>query len=286
MGVILSIVFVIAGVLVYDYFTARRWQQVTSGVRNDIVFANRNKEYGAYVIRRDNDKHMVLIMGGLILLMAIAFGIFKFIQSIPEEVVDIKKNTSQVDFKPAPALEDVPPPPPPPPTPPMEEIVKFLPPVITNDAVEDEIKLQDELEDKKTGAVDQKGDPNAIGDGILGEPEPDKTEPEPEKPAEVFTFVEEEAKFNGDMNEYIVKKLVYPPDAIDLGLQGRCYLKFVVEVDGQVSNVSVVKGVPDCPQCDKEAIRVVKSMPNWKPGKNGGKAVRVWCQIPLNFTLH
>lgn len=283
MLVILSIVCVIAGVSLYDYFTARKWQQVTSDVRNDIVFENRNKEYGAYVIRRDNDKHMVLIMGGLILLMGITFGIFKIIQNMPEEEVIIKKNESQVDFKPAPPLEDVPPPPPPPPTPPMEKIQKFLPPVITTQAVEEQIEIPDET--VKTGTVNQNGDPNATGTGIK-EPEPDpEPEPEPEKPEEVFTFVEEDAAFNGNMLEFVQKKMVYPPDAIDMGLQGKCYLKFVVEKDGQISNVSVVKGVPDCPQCDKEAIRVIKSMPPWKPGKNGGKTVRTWCQIPLNFTL-
>lgn len=283
MLVILSIVCVIAGVSLYDYFTARKWQQVTSDVRNDIVFENRNKEYGAYVIRRDNDKHMVLIMGGLILLMGLTFGIFKFIQNMPVEEVIIKKNEHQVNFNPAPPLEDVPPPPPPPPTPPMEQVQKFLPPVITTEQIEEQIEIPD---DKiKTGTETVKGDPNSTGTGIIN-PEPDpEPDPEPEKPAEVFTFVEEEAAFNGNMNEFVVKKMVYPPDAVELGLTGKCYLKFVVETDGQISNVSVVKGVPDCPQCDREAIRVIKSMPPWKPGKNGGKAVRTWCQIPLNFTL-
>lgn len=283
MGVILSIVFVIAGVLLYDYFAAKRWQQVTSGVRNDIVFENRNKEYGAYVIRRDNDKHMVFIMGGLVLLMGLTFGIFKFIQSIPEEELLVKKNESQVDFKPAPPLEDVPPPPPPPPTPPMEKIQRFLPPVITNEQIEEQITIPDET--VKTGTVNQNGDANSTGTGIIiPDPEPDP-EPEPEKIPEVLTFVEEDAAFNGNMLEFVQRKMVYPPEAIEMGLQGKCYLKFIVEMDGQISNVSVVKGVPDCPQCDKEAIRVIKLMPNWKPAKNQGKVVRQWCQIPLNFTL-
>jgi TonB family protein len=62
------------------------------------------------------------------------------------------------------------------------------------------------------------------------------------------------------------------------------YLRFVVEKNGQVSNVSVVKGLS--PECDKAAVKVVRDMPNWKPGKNGGRAVRQWCTLPINFTLN
>ncbi|MFN5417932.1 MAG: TonB family protein [Flavobacteriia bacterium] len=98
-----------------------------------------------------------------------------------------------------------------------------------------------------------------------------------------------EARFAGtadEMNKFLTENLVYPPDAIDLGLQGKCYLKFIVEVDGTITHVSVVKGVPDCPQCDKEAIRVVKMMPPWLPETIQGQKVRSWGQLPLNFTLH
>lgn len=105
---------------------------------------------------------------------------------------------------------------------------------------------------------------------------------------DILTFVEEEAEFPGGlekMKEWITKNLIYPAIAKEMGVQGRCYLKFVVEIDGQISNISVVKGVPDGSPCDKEAIRLLKSMPRWKPGKNNGKAVRQWCQVPIIFTL-
>lgn len=97
-----------------------------------------------------------------------------------------------------------------------------------------------------------------------------------------------EARFAGtadEMNKFITENLVYPPDAVDLGLQGKCFVKFVVEVDGTLTHVSIVKGVPDCPQCDKEAIRVVKMMPPWIPETFQGKKVRSWAQLPINFTL-
>ncbi len=88
-----------------------------------------------------------------------------------------------------------------------------------------------------------------------------------------------------NLSAFIQKRLVYPQTAIEAGLQGKCYLKFVVNIDGSVSNVSVVRGVPDCPECDREAVRVIRQMKDWKPGVNEGKQVRSWMQLPINFTL-
>ena len=105
------------------------------------------------------------------------------------------------------------------------------------------------------------------------------------KEEEIFTFVDEEAQFNGSIGEFIQKKLVYPQTAIELGVQGKCYLKFTVNTDGSIADVHVVRGVPDCPECDKEATRVIRAMPNWKPGKMNGKEVRTYVQVPINFTL-
>jgi protein TonB len=87
------------------------------------------------------------------------------------------------------------------------------------------------------------------------------------------------------MNAFLASNIKYPETAIKLGLQGKCYLKFVVSENGNVSNVNVVKGVTDCPECDKEAIRVVRSMPNWKPAKMNGKAVNSFYTLPVSFKL-
>lgn len=80
MTVIICVALVVAGVSLYDYFSARRWQQVTSSDRNEIVFTNRNKEYGAYILRRDYDKRMVLIMVGVATTIGLTFGIFTYIK--------------------------------------------------------------------------------------------------------------------------------------------------------------------------------------------------------------
>ena len=72
---------------------------------------------------------------------------------------------------------------------------------------------------------------------------------------------------------------------MDLGLQGKCYLQFVIETDGSVSNVRVTRGVPDCPECDKEAIRFMKNMPAWIPGTYNGKPVISTMNMYIKFTM-
>lgn len=285
MGVIIAIVLLIAVVSLYDYFTAKNWQQVTSATRNEIVFTNRNREYGAFTLRRDYDKRMVFIMLGLIVFIGISFGTYLFIKSMPEEVVELPKiDTSNLAI-PAPPEEDIPPPPEETPPPPMEKTVAFLPPVVVDIPVEDQIPPQEAMENTKADTKTNNTEEENWSPPVVGEKVEEVVE---KKVEEVFTFVDEEASFNGGpkaMNEYIQKKLNYPQTAIEMGIQGKCYLKFIVNTDGSVQDVSVLRGVPDCPECDREAVRVIRSMPNWKPGKMNGKSVRTWLQIPINFTL-
>jgi protein TonB len=104
--------------------------------------------------------------------------------------------------------------------------------------------------------------------------------------AEVFTIVEEMPSYPGGdlkMYEYLGKNIKYPQIARESGIQGRVFVNFVVEPDGSVSNVKVLRGIGG--GCDEEAIRVVKSMPHWKPGKQRGKAVRVSYTLPVVFKL-
>ncbi len=103
---------------------------------------------------------------------------------------------------------------------------------------------------------------------------------------EIFQIVEEMPAFPGGeqkLLEYVAKNTKYPQIARESGIQGRVFIGFVVEPDGSVSNVKVLRGIGG--GCDEEAVRVIKSMPKWKPGKQRGKAVRVSYQIPVNFKL-
>ena len=103
---------------------------------------------------------------------------------------------------------------------------------------------------------------------------------------EIFQIVEEMPSFPGGdvkLMEYIAKNIKYPQIARESGIQGRVFIGFVVEPDGSISNVKLLRGIGG--GCDEEAMRVIKSLPKWKPGKQRGKAVRVSYQIPVMFKL-
>lgn len=106
---------------------------------------------------------------------------------------------------------------------------------------------------------------------------------------ERFTVVETMPEFPGgpmEMMKFVQKNLNYPLTAKEVGLTGKCFLRFVINADGHVSDIEVLKGVPGCPQCDKEAMRVASIMPLWKPGMQNGKAVPVFFNLPISFNLY
>jgi len=106
------------------------------------------------------------------------------------------------------------------------------------------------------------------------------------KEEEIFVFVEENAGYVGGEDariKYLMDNIKYPIMAKESSIQGTVYLKFVVEKDGSVSNVTVLRGIGG--GCDDEVVRVLKSMPKWKPAKQRGRAVRVWFNMPIKFTL-
>lgn len=101
----------------------------------------------------------------------------------------------------------------------------------------------------------------------------------------VYGPIEEPAEFIGNLKEYIAANLVYPERAKKEGIEGKCYLQFTIDTVGNVSNVQLKKGLPDCPECDQEALRMVQNMPPWKPGRVGGKLVNSKFNLPVKFTL-
>ena len=110
-------------------------------------------------------------------------------------------------------------------------------------------------------------------------------QPEP-KPAEdkIFDVVEQQPTFKeGDVRAWLARNMQYPPVAAENGIQGRVVVGFVVERDGSISHVQILRGVD--PSLDKEAMRVVKSMPKWNPGMQNGSPVRVKYNVPVQFKL-
>ena len=121
---------------------------------------------------------------------------------------------------------------------------------------------------------------------VIEEYVPVEVEEEEVQEQEIFQIVEEMPAYPGGeqkLMEFISKGIKYPQIARETGIQGRVFVGFVLEPDGSVSNVKVLRGIGG--GCDEEAMRVVKSMPKWKPGKQRGKAVRVSYMLPVNFKL-
>jgi len=124
-------------------------------------------------------------------------------------------------------------------------------------------------------------------DFIPPAPIPAKTT-EPKSGEEVFMYVDESAEFPGGMaamKQFLADNIVYPQAALDKGVQGKCYVTFVVTATGEISNVRLVRGIADCLECDMEVVRVIKLMPKWKPARNGGKNVNSYFNLPVSFTL-
>lgn len=105
---------------------------------------------------------------------------------------------------------------------------------------------------------------------------------------EIYTVVDEAPEFQGGMPklyEFIIKNFKYPQKEREAGIQGRVFVRFVIEKDGSIGNTEVLKGVKDASALDDEAVRVVKSLPSWKPGKVAGKAVRTYYNLPISIKL-
>lgn len=118
----------------------------------------------------------------------------------------------------------------------------------------------------------------------------DIVEAEPVKPKEeeIYAYVEEAASFPGGneaLKAFISKNLRYPEKMNETHISGKVYLKFIVSETGEISDIKIAKGIPDCKECDDEAIRMTKSMPKWIPGKNNGKAVKSYYYLPVKFQL-
>ncbi|MEQ9188225.1 MAG: energy transducer TonB [Cryomorphaceae bacterium] len=158
-------------------------------------------------------------------------------------------------------------PPPPPPPPPQTTIIEI---------VEDDEELEDELE-----IEDTESDEDEIIEFV---DIPEETAEEPQ----IFTIVEENPEFPGGeraLFEYLGKNTKFPAIAKDAGIQGIVYVQFVVMEDGSINDdmITILRGVH--PALDAEAIRVVKGMPDWKPGRQRGKSVRVYYKLPFRFIL-
>jgi protein TonB len=261
---------------------------------NDLIFEGRNKQYGAYYLRKIYDEYVLRSVGIAIFGFALAIGGPVIWEKIKPEEEIVEQEIVTVDPKmiePPPIDPKTPPPPPRPtaPPPPQVSTVRFVPPEVAPDeeVIEEDPPKQEDLKQVVAGTETVVGDPNAdpnelsmdnVGTGtgdVIGAP----PEPEPE-----FTFVEQDPQPpGGDLQAYFGKNIKYPQKAISQDIEGKVFVTFVVTSSGEVDDVKLLKGIGY--GCDEEAIRVVKSMPRWTPGKNGGREVKVRMNIPIVFKL-
>ncbi|MCK9422782.1 MAG: energy transducer TonB [Bacteroidales bacterium] len=247
----------------------------------EIVFKNRNKEYGSYQLRKKYRKYVTvsMIFSLVLLSVVVAYPLInayinknKMIREREKEVGVTLENLKQ---------EEAPPPPPPPPPPEaLVEKVKFTAPVVVEDTtIETGLTSMDDLNKKVNTEA-----PTEDVEVQVKEEAPKVIETPVQ--AEIFTVVEEQPGYPGGEEariSFLQSNIKYPEEAKELGIQGKVFVTFVVEVDGSITDVRVLRGIGG--GCDEEAIRVVKSMPKWIPGKQRGVPVRVQFNLPIKFTL-
>jgi protein TonB len=264
----------------------------------DLVFEGKNQAYGAYQLRKSTGARNLKALITMFVIFAIIAAIVIAKVSIENYIAaqnaaieaDVElqslaeKKEAKVEKKDEPEPEKIE----------VERVkssVAFTVPEIKkdNEVKEDqEMKSQEELQETNTaiGAFNVEGNDETAGEvlkakEVIAEPEPPKVEE-----TKVFDVVEQMPSFpggQGALMQWLASNIKYPVVAEENGVQGRVVCTFVVERDGSITDVKVVRGVD--PSLDKEAVRVLKQMPSWIPGKQNGSAVRVKYTVPVTFKL-
>lgn len=261
----------------------------------DIIFEGRNKDYGAYELRRTYNRRLTIALVGMASLIALLFLGYILANTISSgsKKEAVIQDVQLEDLKQEEKKEEPPPPPPPkPPDPPKVEMAKFTPPKIVKD---EEVKEEEKppeiekLEEVKIGTQNQEGvkDEGIVappvedaGKGVVEAPKKDETDYD-----KTFTKVEIESEYPGGdaaWRRYLLKSLQYPSDAQDNGIQGTVVVQFIVDKEGMVSDVQAISG-PD--ELRKEAERVIKKSGKWTPAVQNGRQVKSYKKQPIVFQL-
>lgn len=268
----------------------------------DLVFEGKNKDFGAYEMRKNSDRRHNLAMIAVVIVIVLLFGlgllvntVIKSVEARPEDANEQAMATfaeEVVEEEPEEEPQRI-----------EEEKPEALPEEILNtvkmaevkfvadEEVKEDIKSQDEIKETETavgatnfdqGTDDLTKTVREHKDEVIVE----EKKPEPPKKEEIFTAVEQPPQFPGGeaaLLKYIADHIRYPAAAQENGIQGRVVVQFVVTKDGSIGQVKVVRGKD--PDLDKEAKRVVRTLPRFVPGKMNGNNVSVWYTLPINFKL-
>ena len=287
---------------------ANRNVDLTSAEWRDLIFAEKNKEFGAYQLRKASDRRhnmaFLYMIVGLIVVVLLVIGYSKYADYRDEQqALALQEQREKMMAAALEQAEEE--------TPEEEEVEeqKFEQPEIqvpeevlatvqvTQIAIVEADKVKNEVMDMETqkedntarGIVNQEGSDDADKfkavqeQVVVKEPEPEVVKPKEE---EIFVAVEQQAEFPGGqaaLMKWLSNNIRYPESAQQNDIQGRVVVKFVVEKVGPTGQATIAKGVDK--DLDREAIRVVKKMPKWQPGKNNGVAVRSYFTLPVTFKL-
>ncbi len=283
---------------------------LTSKEWRDLVFEDKNKEFGAYQLRKQSDRRHNLAalyaLIGLVVVILLVIGYSKYSEYKAEQdrlaMIEERERMQalEVDMPEEDAQEEE--------EAPEQKMEMEMPTVpeevlatvqVTQIAIVDADKVKNEVLDMDTqkedntarGSVNQEGADDvdkfkAVQEQVVVKEEPVKVEEKKPEPEKIFVAVEQPAEFPGGqaaMMKWLSNNIRYPESAQQNGISGRVVVKFVVERDGSVSSPTIVKGVDR--DLDQEALRVVKRMPKWQPGKNNGQPVRSYFNLPVTFRL-
>jgi len=261
----------------------------------DIIFEGRNKEYGAYELRKTYNKRLataLIATASILLLLFLGYILSNTLGNRQAQAM-VVEDVQLEDLKQEEKKNEPPPPPPPPkpPEPPKVEMAKFTPPKIVKDeeVKEDEKPPEiEKLEDTKIGTINQEGvkdegitaPPVDDGKGVVEAPKKDEEDYD-----KTFTKVEIESEFPGGSAawmRYLNKNFRYPQDAIDNEIQGTVVVQFIVDKEGNVSDVEAVSGPSELRD---EAVRVIKKSGKWTPAIQNGRQVKSYKKQPIVFRL-
>jgi protein TonB len=254
-------------------------EMIKAPVFDDIVFESRNKEYGAYKLRtKYNRTVMWSLLVGIIIIATAVITPYLNAKALENR---LKRAERQVEIKmenlDQPNEQVAPPPPPPPPPADVVQQQRYVPPVVVDSIKPEDVQQIMTADDAQVEVKDQEVVEVAVVKEEVQEAEPEEIP---------FVVVEEMPLYPGgdaELLKYIAEHTTYPDIAKENNIQGRVIVRFCVTAKGGVSQVSILKGVD--PELDAEAIRVVNTLPAFKPGKQGGKPVPVWYMVPITFTL-
>lgn len=257
------------------------WYDPVNPGRIEIVFEDHRKGSGAYVLRKEYENNLLRALLFSVIIITIVF-IIPFIWRLVEKRIEIKSIISEeITLAEPPSIDKLTPPPPPVVIPPpVQQSIKFTPPRVVKDEDADEPPpTHQAMENVQVGTVTQEG----TTEEIL----PPENPVAPIEEDKIFSFVEEMPSFPGGekkMIEFILSNIHYPPVARENNITGKVYVKFTVDKQGKIVSPELLRGIGG--GCDEEAMRILKMMPDWHPGKQNGNKVKVGgIVLHIDFSL-